>query len=170
MFLRHGALPLIIACLPCKCLRWQLLLQFIYYPTVLSIISLPVWQVICSSDMLPILIISCWYKQIILVCRNIFYIEKVLYKAIKKSYNIIINVYFLENNSIFSWLFLILTHLHFFIIKITTSKQTIVIIIEIKYKNTLDLEVFGAFVVVMIGVVVITAWHNLGITQSESNL
>lgn len=47
-----------------------------------------------------------------------------------------------------------------------------------EYKNELDFVVFGEFVVVIRGVIVVvelgvvdvTSWHNLGITQSESNL
>ena len=58
------------------------------------------------------------------------------------------------------------------------NKKNIVIVIKMEYKNKLDFVVFGEFVVVIRGVIVVvelgvvdvTSWHNLGITQSESNL
>ena len=63
-------------------------------------------------------------------------------------------------------------------IQITEIKNNIVIAVKMKYKSTLDLVFDGEFVVVIRGenvvleieVVVVISWHNLGITQSESNL
>ena len=96
---------------------------------------------------------------------------------LNKNYSLFFN--FIHINSICSSLFVsILRQLHFFIIQINIIKQKIVIVIKIKYKNKLDFVVDGEFVVVIRGiivvveleVVVVTSWHNLGITQSESNL
>ena len=106
---------------------------------------------------------------------NIYYLK--LQLVLNKNYSLFVN--FIHINSICSSLFVsILRQLHFFIIQINIIKQKIVIVIKIKYKNKLDFVVDGEFVVVIRGiivvveleVVVVTSWHNLGITQSESNL
>lgn len=101
----------------------------------------------------------------------------ILYYSLNKYHSLFVN--FIHINSICSSLVVaILRHLHFFIIQINTIKKNIVIVIKMEYKNELDFVVFGEFVVVIrgvivvveIGVVDVTSWHNLGITQSESNL
>ena len=106
---------------------------------------------------------------------NIYYLK--LQLVLNKNYSLFVN--FIHINSICSSLFVsILRQLHFFIIQINIIKQKIVIVIKIIYKNKLDFVVDGEFVVVIRGiivvveleVVVVTSWHNLGITQSESNL